>query len=41
MIRSLFSQSIALQEYLLNYLKEHKITAVPYRGGMNRGKRIG
>ncbi|BFT70656.1 MULTISPECIES: DEAD/DEAH box helicase [Paenibacillus] len=35
----IFTEYRASQEYLLNYLKEHKITAVPYRGGMNRGKK--
>ncbi|TBL73356.1 DEAD/DEAH box helicase [Paenibacillus thalictri] len=34
-----FTEYRASQEYLLNYLKEHKISAVPYRGGMNRGKK--
>ncbi|WP_068773758.1 DEAD/DEAH box helicase [Paenibacillus sp. FJAT-26967] len=35
----IFTEYRASQEYLLNYLKEHKISAVPYRGGMNRGKK--
>ncbi|WP_284640828.1 DEAD/DEAH box helicase [Paenibacillus silviterrae] len=35
----IFTEYRASQEYLLQYLKEHKITAVPYRGGMNRGKK--
>ncbi len=35
----IFTEYRASQEYLLNYFKEHKITAVPYRGGMNRGKK--
>jgi SNF2 family DNA or RNA helicase len=35
----IFTEYRASQEYLLNYLKEHKIIAVPYRGGMNRGKK--
>ncbi|MFC5452486.1 DEAD/DEAH box helicase [Paenibacillus aestuarii] len=35
----IFTEYRASQEYLLNYLKEHKIVAVPYRGGMNRGKK--
>ncbi len=35
----IFTEYRASQEYLLNYLKEHNITAVPYRGGMNRGKK--
>ncbi|WP_438448665.1 DEAD/DEAH box helicase [Gorillibacterium sp. sgz5001074] len=35
----IFTEYRASQEYLLHYLKEHKISAVPYRGGMNRGKK--
>jgi len=35
----IFTEYRASQEYLLQYLKEHQITAVPYRGGMNRGKK--
>ncbi|WP_256830571.1 DEAD/DEAH box helicase [Paenibacillus sp. Pae15] len=35
----IFTEYRASQEYLLQYLKEHKIPAVPYRGGMNRGKK--
>ncbi|TDF95914.1 DEAD/DEAH box helicase [Paenibacillus piri] len=35
----IFTEYRASQEYLMQYLKEHKITAVPYRGGMNRGKK--
>lgn len=35
----IFTEYRASQEYLLNYLKEHNIIAVPYRGGMNRGKK--
>ncbi|EGL16845.1 MULTISPECIES: SNF2-related protein [unclassified Paenibacillus] len=35
----IFTEYRASQEYLLNYLRENKITAVPYRGGMNRGKK--
>jgi SNF2 family DNA or RNA helicase len=35
----IFTEYRASQEYLLNHLKQHKITAVPYRGGMNRGKK--
>ncbi|MEW9700350.1 DEAD/DEAH box helicase [Paenibacillus sp. SI8] len=35
----IFTEYRASQEYLLNYLKERKISAVPYRGGMNRGKK--
>jgi SNF2 family DNA or RNA helicase len=34
-----FTEYRASQEYLLSYLKEHNITAVAYRGGMNRGKK--
>ncbi|ULL14710.1 ATP-dependent helicase [Paenibacillus sp. H1-7] len=35
----IFTEYRASQEYLLQFLKDHKITAVPYRGGMNRGKK--
>lgn len=35
----IFTEYRASQEYLLNYLKQSKIIAVPYRGGMNRGKK--
>jgi SNF2 family DNA or RNA helicase len=35
----IFTEYRASQEYLLNYLKQNKIIAVPYRGGMNRGKK--
>lgn len=35
----IFTEYRASQEYLLQYLKEHQIAAVPYRGGMNRGKK--
>jgi len=35
----IFTEYRASQEYLLNYLKKHDISAVPYRGGMNRGKK--
>lgn len=35
----IFTEYRASQEYLLQYLKEHDIVAVPYRGGMNRGKK--
>jgi SNF2 family DNA or RNA helicase len=35
----IFTEYRASQEYLLTYLKQHKISAVPYRGGMNRGKK--
>ncbi|GAB2693447.1 DEAD/DEAH box helicase [Paenibacillus thermoaerophilus] len=34
-----FTEYRATQEYLLKYLKERGIAAVPYRGGMNRGKK--
>jgi SNF2 family DNA or RNA helicase len=34
-----FTEYRASQEYLLHFLKEHNIIAVPYRGGMNRGKK--
>ncbi|TMV47844.1 DEAD/DEAH box helicase [Paenibacillus mesophilus] len=34
-----FTEYRASQEYLLQYLKQHNIVAVPYRGGMNRGKK--
>jgi SNF2 family DNA or RNA helicase len=35
----IFTEYRATQEYLLHFLKRHNITAVPYRGGMNRGKK--
>lgn len=35
----LFTEYRATQEYLLNYFKERNLIAVPYRGGMNRGKK--
>ncbi|MBU7320700.1 DEAD/DEAH box helicase [Paenibacillus oleatilyticus] len=35
----IFTEYRASQEYLLQYLKDRKISAVPYRGGMNRGKK--
>ncbi|MEF3303512.1 DEAD/DEAH box helicase [Paenibacillus sp. GYB003] len=35
----IFTEYRASQEYLLNFLKQHNIVAVPYRGGMNRGKK--
>lgn len=35
----IFTEYRASQEYLLKYLKDRGITAVPYRGGMNRGKK--
>jgi SNF2 family DNA or RNA helicase len=34
-----FTEYRATQEYLLNYFQEHNLIAVPYRGGMNRGKK--
>lgn len=34
-----FTEYRATQEYLLNYFKERNMIAVPYRGGMNRGKK--
>lgn len=34
-----FTEYRATQEYLLHFLKDHQIQAVPYRGGMNRGKK--
>ncbi|WP_433943584.1 DEAD/DEAH box helicase [Paenibacillus sp. SN-8-1] len=34
-----FTEYRATQEYLLNYFRDHGLTAVPYRGGMNRGKK--
>jgi SNF2 family DNA or RNA helicase len=34
-----FTEYRATQEYLLHYMKEAKLIAVPYRGGMNRGKK--
>ncbi|WNQ09688.1 SNF2-related protein [Paenibacillus aurantius] len=35
----IFTEYRASQEYLLKFLKDHGISAVPYRGGMNRGKK--
>lgn len=35
----LFTEYRATQEYLLQYFRKHGLTAVPYRGGMNRGKK--
>ncbi|URN93085.1 MAG: DEAD/DEAH box helicase [Candidatus Pristimantibacillus lignocellulolyticus] len=35
----LFTEYRATQEYLLQFFQSHGITAVPYRGGMNRGKK--
>jgi SNF2 family DNA or RNA helicase len=34
-----FTEYRASQEYLLKFFKERNIIAVPYRGGMNRGKK--
>jgi SNF2 family DNA or RNA helicase len=34
-----FTEYRATQEYLLQFFKQHNIVAVPYRGGMNRGKK--
>ncbi len=34
-----FTEYRMTQEYLLRFLKEHGIQAIPYRGGMNRGKK--
>lgn len=34
-----FTEYRATQEYLLNYFRERGLTAVPYRGGMNRGRK--
>ncbi|MFC5529220.1 DEAD/DEAH box helicase [Cohnella yongneupensis] len=34
-----FTEYRATQEYLLKFFKEHGLSAVPYRGGMNRGKK--
>lgn len=34
-----FTEYRATQEYLLKFFKEHDLIAVPYRGGMNRGKK--
>jgi len=34
-----FTEYRATQEYLLKFFKEHDMVAVPYRGGMNRGKK--
>jgi len=35
----LFTEYRATQEYLLQFFEKHNIPAVPYRGGMNRGKK--
>jgi SNF2 family DNA or RNA helicase len=34
-----FTEYRATQEYLLKFFKDHDLSAVPYRGGMNRGKK--
>lgn len=34
-----FTEYRATQEYLLNYFRDHGLVSVPYRGGMNRGKK--
>jgi len=34
-----FTEYRATQEYLLHFFKQHGLIAVPYRGGMNRGKK--
>ena len=34
-----FTEYRATQEYLLHFFKQHGLVAVPYRGGMNRGKK--
>ncbi|WP_127580045.1 DEAD/DEAH box helicase [Paenibacillus koleovorans] len=34
-----FTEYRASQEYLMKFFKEHNVTAVSYRGGMNRGKK--
>lgn len=35
----IFTEYRATQEYLLQFFRSHDIIAVPYRGGMNRGKK--
>jgi SNF2 family DNA or RNA helicase len=35
----IFTEYRATQEYLLHFCKVHKVPAVAYRGGMNRGKK--
>ncbi|NBD26306.1 DEAD/DEAH box helicase [Paenibacillus glycinis] len=35
----IFTEYRATQEYLLQYFRSHNMVAVPYRGGMNRGKK--
>lgn len=34
-----FTEYRATQDYLIRFFKEHGLNAVPYRGGMNRGKK--
>lgn len=34
-----FTEYRATQDYLLKFFRDHDLTAVPYRGGMNRGKK--
>lgn len=35
----IFTEYRATQEYLLQFFRQHDLIAVPYRGGMNRGKK--
>lgn len=35
----IFTEYRATQEYLLNYFRDRGLSAVPYRGGMNRGRK--
>lgn len=35
----IFTEYRATQEYLMKYFRDRNMTAVPYRGGMNRGKK--
>ncbi|WP_130616461.1 DEAD/DEAH box helicase [Cohnella abietis] len=35
----IFTEYRATQDYLIRFFKEHDLYAVPYRGGMNRGKK--
>lgn len=35
----IFTEYRATQEYLLQFFRSHNMIAVPYRGGMNRGKK--
>lgn len=34
-----FTEYRATQDYLLKFFRDHDLSAVPYRGGMNRGKK--